>query len=142
MANRIVVDSCFWFAVFSPRDSYHSVALSFLKEYFDKPAYEILVPFPTMYEVLCTKFVKDKEALLGIKKVFNSNRVIKVYDENYRDKAIELTLSSVKRDLSLVDNIIRLMLEDKQISAKGLITFNIKDFVDVCQMNSIIILNM
>lgn len=40
----------------------------------------------------------------------------------------------------LVDNIIQLMLDDKELSAKGLITFNIGDFADVCLKNGIEIL--
>ncbi len=72
MANKIIVDSCFWFAVFTPRDSYHEKAIALLKKFFDSPGYQILVPFPTMYEVLCTKFVKDKAAIIGVKKIFGN----------------------------------------------------------------------
>ena len=35
---------------------------------------------------------------------------------------------------------IRLMLDDKSVGAKGLITFNVGDFQDVCHKNSIDIL--
>ena len=54
----------------------------------------------------------------------------------YRSDALDLT----KRNISLVDNIIRLMLDDRSVGAKGLITFNVGDFQDVCQKNRIDIL--
>ena len=93
MANRILVDTGFWFAVFNNKDCYKERADALLMQYFDTPAYEILVPFPTMYELLRTKFVKNKSAL-------------------------DLTLDEPRRNISLVDNIIRLMLDDKGLSAK------------------------
>ena len=140
MANRILVDTGFWYAVFDAEDCYKENAKKLLDSYFDKPSFEILVPFPTMYELLRTKFVKNKIALNSIHKMFKSERIIKVYDDSYREKAIEMTLQEPKRNISLVDNIIRLMLDDKKISAKGLITFNVGDFQDVCKKNSIEIL--
>ena len=107
---------------------------------FDNAAYEILVPFPTMYELLRTKFVKNKSALTEIKQLFLSERIIRIYDDRYRDTALDLTLSEPRRNISLVDNIIRFMLDDKDISAKGLITFNVGDFQDVCLKHNIEIL--
>ena len=140
MANRILVDTGFWFAIYNKKDCYRVQAERLLQQYFDKPGYEIAVPFPTMYELLRTKFVKDKSALAEIKQMFKSGRVVAIQDNSYRDLALEMTLGEKHRNLSLVDNIIRLMLDDKDIAAKGLITFNIGDFQDVCQKNNIEIL--
>lgn len=137
MANRILVDTGFWFAVFNNKDCYKERADALLMQYFDTPAYEILVPFPTMYELLRTKFVKNKSALEDIRNMFESRRVTPIYDDFYRNTALDLTLDEPRRNISLVDNIIRLMLDDKGLSAKGLITFNVGDFQDVCQRNKI-----
>lgn len=38
---------------------------------------------------------------------------------------------------SLVDNIIRLMLDDDTLRIDGLITFNARDFYDVCAIRNI-----
>ena len=54
--------------------------------------------------------------------------------------ALDLTLSEDKRNISLVDNIIRLMLDDKDVGVKGLVTFNVGDFQDVCLKNRVEIL--
>ncbi len=140
MANRILVDTGFWYAVFDKRDCHRAQAIEILEKYFDNTAYEIAVPFPTMYELLRTKFVKNKCALSEIKQMFQSRRITRIDDDIYRAAALDMTLSEPKRDISLVDNIIRLMLDDKTLSAKGLITFNIGDFADVCHKNRIEIL--
>lgn len=140
MANRILVDTGFWYAVFDKRDCHKADAECLIAKYFDKSAYEIVVPFPTMYELLRTRFVKNKEALEEIRQMFQSGRITRLDDDAYRLEALELTLLESKRNISLVDNIIRLMLDDKSVGAKGLITFNVGDFQDVCHKNSIDIL--
>ena len=140
MANRILVDTGFWYAVFDKRDCHKEQAEVLLDKYFDKSAYEILVPFPTLYELLRTKFVKNKRALKEIKEMFQSGRITRCDDDAYRSSALELTLNESRRDISLVDNIIRLMLDDRSIGAKGLITFNVGDFQDICKKNGVEIL--
>ena len=140
MANRILVDTGFWYAVFDKNDCHREQALGMLEKYFDNAAYEVAVPFPTMYELLRTKFVKNKSALNEIRQMFQCGRITRVYDDCYRTAALDMTLSEPKRNISLVDNIIRLMLDDKALSTKGLITFNVGDFADVCQKNGIEIL--
>ena len=140
MANRILIDTGFWYAFFDKKDCHRDEALDIADRYFDNPAYEILVPFPTMYELLRTKFIKNKPALVEIKQLFLSGRITKIYDDRYRELALDLTLSEEKRNISLVDNIIRLMLDDKYVSAKGMVTFNVGDFHDVCLKNNIEIL--
>ena len=140
MANRILVDTGFWYAVFDKRDCHKADSECLVAKYYDKSAYEIVVPFPTMYELLRTRFVKNKEALEEIRQMFQSGRITRLDDDAYRSEALELTLLESKRNISLVDNIIRQMLDDKSVGAKGLITFNVGDYQDVCHKNSIDIL--
>ena len=140
MANKILVDTGFWYAFFDKKDCHRSEAESIADRYFDNSAYEILVPFPTMYELLRTRFIKNKVVLSQIKQMFLSAGITKIYDDVYRDSALELTLCEPRRNISLVDNIIRLMLDDKELGAKGLVTFNVGDFQDICLKNNIEIL--
>ena len=44
------------------------------------------------------------------------------------------------RNLSLVDVIIRLILDDPTVKIDYLVTFNVGDFSDVCQRRNIVIL--
>ena len=55
-------------------------------------------------------------------------------DDDYRKDALDLTFKysfSNKRNLSLADNIIRLILDSEKFNIDYLITFNVKDFSDV-----------
>ncbi len=56
----------------------------------------------------------------------------------YNDVAAEIFNRLNRRGLSFVDNIIRVMIMDNALKIDGLITFNTKDFADVCR-NKIII---
>jgi hypothetical protein len=47
----------------------------------------------------------------------------------------------LNRPLSLVDTVIREMLSDESLKIDYLITFNIKDFIDVCSRRNITILS-
>ena len=141
MANRILVDTGFWYAIFDKEDVYHKISTDIYNKYFNKIEYDILIPFPTMYELLRTKFIKNKLVLSRISDMLKNNKLIKVYDDEYRNQALLLTLEEPKRNISLVDNIIRLMLDDTKISAKGIITFNVGDFQDICRKKQVQILS-
>ena len=64
-------------------------------------------------------------------------------DDDYRKDALDLTFKysiGNKRNLSLADNIIRLILDSEKFNIDYLITFNVKDFSDVCKKKNIQIL--
>ncbi len=58
MANRILVDTGFWYAVFNQKDCHKLEAELLLNKYFDKPEYEIVVPFPTIKIRMCDQIRK------------------------------------------------------------------------------------
>jgi hypothetical protein len=61
-------------------------------------------------------------------------------DALYRDRAYEMTVSDAirrHRRISLTDMVIRLMLEDVNVRAGYLFTFNPGDFADVCRRRGI-----
>lgn len=65
-----------------------------------------------------------------------------VEDAPYRDSALELCFSSALRghSFSMVDCLIRLILEDINVKVGYLATFNHVDFIDICQKRQIEIL--
>lgn len=90
-----------------------------------------------MYELLRTEFVKRKSALQNIDYIIKDvSRVDLIYDERYRDKAYSEMIMT-KRNLSFVDCIVRAMLDDANLNIKGLITFNNRDFDDICRKKRI-----
>ena len=75
-------------------------------------------------------------------KQLNSNpRFVRIQDDKYRDIAYQYTMSETnQRGISLVDNVIRVMLENSvDLHIDALLTFNTKDFVDVCSKRNIML---
>ena len=93
-----------------------------------------------MYEVLNSKFIKSKNRLSQFEEIMKSGKVEFLFDESYRDEALKNTYSIHRRtipQISLVDSIIREVIKDINIKIDYVITFNEKDFKDVCDIRSI-----
>ena len=139
--NNIIIDSGFWYALYEERDEYHDKAVE-LFEYLDMG--KVIIPFPSLYEVINTRFAKRVEYMESFERFIRSENVILVDDLLYKDTALELTIDSsisLKRPLSLVDMIIRLMVSDVNMNIHYLLTFNKNDFIDVCLPRNINILS-
>lgn len=132
--NNIIIDTGFWRAIFNPSDKYSQIAERIEEKYFNKPAYKILIPFPTMYELLRTEFVKNKTVLDRLDDyVWHNSFVVRVSDEKYRDIAHDEMIGQRDRNFSFVDSIIRVMIDDVSLKINGIVTFNERDFVDICR---------
>lgn len=139
--NNIIIDTGFWFALFDKTDQHHQQAIEIV-DYLELG--NILIPFPTLYETINSRFSERKDWFSEFEKILNKDNVKLIYDEDYKNDALDLSFESSlrkNRPLSLVDNIIRLMLNDDHIKIDYLISFNIKDFADVCRNNQIEFLN-
>ena len=138
MAN-ILIDTGYWFAHFDSNDDNHHEIASLL------PLLEanlLLIPWPTLYETINTKFSKSgkKKWLVEFERIIKRSNVRIIDDVTYKEKALALTFdrqNNEKFDLSLVDNIIREMLIDPSLRIKFFITFNQKDFRDICSKKQI-----
>lgn len=136
--NNILVDTCFWYALYDKKDEFHTIANEIF-EYLSL-GNNIIIPFPTLYETMNTSFSKDKRGLEAFKILLDRNNFIILDDSDYKSNALEITFKSslVKnRPLSLVDTVIREILYDDKIKINYLITFNVKDFYDVCNKKGI-----
>ncbi|MDR3286939.1 MAG: hypothetical protein LBT27_05810 [Prevotellaceae bacterium] len=138
--KSVLVDSGFWFALYDERDEHNSTAIA-IEKFLDSNI--IVIPFPTLYESINTKFMKNKKAKNEFKKVLNRTNAKIISDESIKYNALEVTFTdkSKERNLSLVDNIIRLILDDVKFNINYLITFNRGDFVDICNRRGIQILD-
>ena len=136
--NRLVLaDTGFWIALYDARDQYHVMAVKIMEQ----PALgTFLFPWPLHYELLRTRFVKRAgwvESFLGIIK---EQRIKTIDDSTYREGALRLTMDwarNKQRSISLVDMVVRLVLDDPQHRIHELITFNPRDFSDVCRERGI-----
>ena len=134
-SHAIVADSGFWIALFDPRDEHHLEAVTLPV---DLDAVTVLVPWPSLYETLNSRFLKDPRRLTAFRVVLTRPNVHLVDDHPYREDAyIELEREGSARPLSLVDRVIRLLLADSSLRVSAVVTFNAADFFDVCRAHSI-----
>ncbi len=132
LPKRLLTDAGFWIAYYEERDSHHAKAVEVM-QFAERNA--LLVPWPILYETLCTRFVKRKPWAQSFERQLGRANTVRVSDAEYRDFALSECLDLAgtgKRCLSLADAVVRAILQDKRNRVDYLITFNHRDFVDVC----------
>lgn len=133
-----MTDAGFWIALLDKGDDgYHQSATDLWDIVKDE---YILIPWPIFYEVLRTRLVKKPWLLTQFKFKLSEIEWTKIDDSKYRDSALENTIALIdKRELSLVDRVLRLIIDDisGEYKINYLITYNKKDFYDVCYPNSV-----
>ena len=133
--KRVIADSGFWMALYDPKDQYHLEAYTLPV---DLDSASLLIPWPSLYETLNTYFVKDPRRVTAFRLVLGKSNVHLVDDLPYRDDAYaSVTSGRSARQLSLVDQIIRLILADSAWRVGAIVTFNKVDFIDVCRRRAI-----
>jgi predicted nucleic acid-binding protein len=142
MAKAIIlVDSCFWIAYFSPQETERHLRAISIIEYFENN--EVLIPWPTLYEFINTKLARRKENLFAFEQFLLKPNVFPISDLQYKEKSLsnvfELNITH-HNSISLVDEIIRQMICDRDLRINFLATFNRKDFEYECQIGGIEIL--
>ena len=134
MAKNIVADSCFWFGLFDARDQYHAEACAIEGSL---SVHSILLPWPTLYESLNTRFMRKRQERDRFRTYLKRASTVLLDDLPYRAACLDHVMEQVSTRHSLVDHVIRSMLEDPNVSIDALITFNPADFIDVCQARRI-----
>lgn len=127
--ERLIVDTGIWYAVLDKRDSRMNYAEDIAKVL---EQHQLLVPYPSLYETINTRLIKNEYQQAD--KLFaylnNPEKVVLVPDDKYREdalKAVQFNLNRGKH-YSLVDMIIRLMMEDDSLGPRAVLTFNAGDF--------------
>lgn len=131
MPKNVLIDSGFWIALFDGDDQYHDNALLY-DEYLT--VHRLLIPWPSLYEFLNTKFTKRPESIVSFQKKIIKANIAKIPDNDYREDALSkfLTFGKVNPRLSLVDLVIREILSDESVRIDSMVTFNQRDFADLC----------
>ncbi len=136
--KTVLVDTGFWRALYDGRDQYHKIASGRKSDFVDKV--RIAVPWPVLYETINTKFTKNPLGMAEFDAVIKSSSTTLIDDTPYRDLALHVTIHDRKnplRALSLVDMIIRFILDDVSVRIDALLTFDPSDFIDVCKRRRI-----
>ena len=135
--NNILVDTCFWYALFDESDEYYHRAQK-MANYLEFG--NIMLPFPILYETLNTRFSKRIEWMSVFQEYMNRESTSLIPDTEYRQQALSNTFFyslDRRRPMALVDMSIRLMMEDVNLNINTLITFNVNDFSDVCRIKGV-----
>lgn len=137
---NVIVDTGFWYSFLGTREQErHTVAENVFYRLVQQET-NFLVPFPTLYEAINTKLLKDKyrdKADWFLKQLQSNPHFINIPDDEYKELAYNKTIEENYRGFSLVDNVIRVMMEDKSLRISALLTFNVEDFIDVASKNGI-----
>jgi predicted nucleic acid-binding protein len=138
--RNLIVDTGYWFALFDPRDSEHRNAEE-KAHHID--SLRVIFPWPTLYETLGTRFVKNKSGMDQFERSLRLPGAQLLDDGPYRKDALEATFREARlgrRAISLCDMLIRLIIQDTNVRIHALLTFNARDFVDVCTSKRVDIL--
>ena len=131
--DRILIDTGVWYSRYDKRDT--AASREDVETIFELvQPFDIILPWPIAYETLRTKFTRNRIAMSLFEEELKSPKIQFIDDTRYRDKAIELSFESSRnwRPLSMVDCVLRLMMDDSNVQIKYFATWNPKDFQDVC----------
>jgi predicted nucleic acid-binding protein len=140
MSKIILTDTCFWLGLVDPRDQYHEMSNTIADVI---EGHQIVFPWPCLYETISTHLTRRREQLLYLEKLIKKPEIILLDDTEYKDNALEEVFNSNRLGLtySLTDSVIREILKDINVRINYLVTFNNRDFEDICQKRQIEILN-
>lgn len=130
--NRILVDTSFFYGIFDKGDQYHSEAKEINIEKLSNRLYpcSFVLAWPILYETVNTRFVK-RGHLSKLEEFLRHQRTELFDDMPYRKRIYKSTRERpqelkfrISADASLVDSILRLMIEDSSAEIRGIITFD------------------
>ena len=130
--SNLLADTGVWYALYTKNDQHHAKAREWA-ELFE--LHRVIVPWPVFYEVLRTKMVRNARALRLFEDHLRSMDWTELDDRPYRETALRLCFESALqggRPISLIDYVIRLILNDRNVDVDLFVTFNARDFHDVC----------
>lgn len=130
---NVLIDTGFWFAYYEGTDAHHPEAIKVMELLNN---HRILIPFPSLYETIDTRFCRRKEWVNHFNKLITSSRCALINDEQYKESSLTASIESAilkNWPLSLVDMVIRQMLADVNLKTDAIITFNPGDFDDICR---------
>jgi len=125
MKLRIVIDTGFWIALYDPtKDLKNSLEAEKMADEIEDE--ELVIPFPTLYEFVNSRLSR-RDAKLQFERLLSRPNVIKLSDAKYKEKALDnffLKSKSEYSDISLVDEIIKLIIADKSLRIDYIAAFD------------------
>lgn len=125
MNLNILVDTGFWIALFDPAANlqYSDEVDRIIEEIMNE---NIIIPFPTLYEFVNSRLSR-RDARDALKHMLDKPNIQKLSDVKYREMALEnffIKSSFSYSDISLVDEVIKLIIDDKMIHIDYIVSFD------------------
>lgn len=140
MPYTVLTDSCFWLGLIDPTDQHHetSVAIAGLIE-----GTQIILPYPCLYETISTHLIRHRSRVIHLETLIKNPNIILFDDSDYKQNALSevFILNRLGFTYSFTDSVIREILKNINVKINYLVTFNNKDFEDICQLRQIQILS-
>jgi predicted nucleic acid-binding protein len=125
MNYNIVIDSCFWIALLDPRDNReNSYKAKMISSDIENEA--LIIPFPTLYEFVNSRLSR-RDARFQFETLLSKPNIIRISDIEYKDQALDNFFTSNRNqysDISLVDEVIKLILDDRSLKLDFIVTFD------------------
>ena len=122
---NIIIDSCFWIALYNPEKHIHlNKDIENISDFIENE--NIIIPFPSLYEFLNSKFSRRSD-VERFKKLISKPNYIKLDNTLYKFNALDNFFENAiygNNDVSLVDEIIKEIIIDQKIKIDYLISFD------------------
>jgi predicted nucleic acid-binding protein len=126
--KTILLDTGYWIALFSSENEKEKQdVVEYVSELIDENNYTVIIPFPTLYEFLNSKLSRKGRQKFNLETELSKQKYEKIYDNDYREKALKnfiTQFSFVNTDISLVDEIIKEMIDDRNLKTDIIVTFD------------------
>ncbi|WP_461632049.1 hypothetical protein [Labilibaculum euxinus] len=123
--KTIIIDTGFWIALYNPEKEIDKQdIIELITDVINE--YQVLIPFPTLYEFLNSKFSRKNNDINFKEKLSKSNYIM-VDDAKYKQKALNnffIKSTQSKTDVSLVDEVIKEMIDDTNLKTDFIVTFD------------------
>lgn len=135
-AGGLLVDTGYFFALRNGRDPFHESAKAKQNWLDDLP---VILPWPVLYETLNTRFVGRPGAMDWFERLASLPSTELLDDSRYRSACYRNVHATARRGrrLSLVDTVLRAIIEDSNVAVQAMLTFDPGDFADVCRQHSV-----
>ena len=143
-----IADTGFLIALYDPSDDKRNVrkANESFSDLFEETENSLFLTWPVLYEALNTRLSKRIDVVRRIegvwRKLRSTNQLKFINDQPFRDEALiewrnEIARKGHYRPLSLVDRVLRNVILSPSVKIHGLLTFDRKDFQDVCDKRDV-----
>jgi len=140
--STICSDAGFLIGVYDERDERHEEAVTDFVRLFGSGANRLLIPWPILYETVSTRMARNIKGLGRMerdwKRLQALSQIQLIPDHAFREGVLEECFEELNRprrqyrSLSATDRVVRRMLSDVNLRIQAFVTYNPRDFADVC----------